>query len=129
MKAVDAPPTCGVMSTPGADHSGWSAGSGSGSVTSRAARIRPAERVPHQRVGVDDTAAGDVDQQRAVGHRSEERVVDQPGRVLAQRHDDDDDVVVRQQLRQLVHAVHRPHQLVSRAARGWRPRSPAPRTA
>ena len=36
------PPTCGVSSRPGADHSGWPAGSGSGSVTSSAARSRPA---------------------------------------------------------------------------------------
>lgn len=40
-KASVAPPTCGEMSMLGADHSGWSAGNGSGSVTSAAARSRP----------------------------------------------------------------------------------------
>ncbi|OLE23207.1 MAG: hypothetical protein AUG49_16635 [Catenulispora sp. 13_1_20CM_3_70_7] len=39
--AVEAPPTCGVISTFGVRHSGWSGGSGSGSVTSSAARRRP----------------------------------------------------------------------------------------
>src|SRR5688500_3397541 len=41
--AVLAPPTCGEISTPGVRHSGCSGGSGSGSVTSRAARILPVE--------------------------------------------------------------------------------------
>ena len=35
------PPTCGLISTPGACHSGWPGGSGSGSVTSSAALSRP----------------------------------------------------------------------------------------
>ena len=43
-KAVVAPPTCGVMSTSGADHRGWPSGRGSGSVTSRAKARRPACR-------------------------------------------------------------------------------------
>jgi hypothetical protein len=56
-------------------------------------------RVPHERFGVDHPATGDVDQQRTVGHRRQELVVDQPCRRLAQRHDHDDDVVMGQQVR------------------------------
>src|SRR5688500_12520711 len=41
--AVLGPPTCGEINTPGVRHSGCSGGNGSGSVTSRAARIRPVE--------------------------------------------------------------------------------------
>ena len=42
-KAELAPPTCGEIRTPGCRQSGWPAGSGSGSVTSSAARIRPVD--------------------------------------------------------------------------------------
>ena len=42
-KAVLGPPTCGEINTPGVRHNGCSGGSGSGSVTSSAARILPVE--------------------------------------------------------------------------------------
>ncbi len=54
-KALLAPPTCGVMRTPGLSHRGWSAGRGSGSVTSRAARSRP-DDVSWRRAPVSTTA-------------------------------------------------------------------------
>ena len=59
-------------------------GSGSGSVTSSAARIRPAAACRTRAVGVDDPTACDVDQQSAVRHRREEAVVDQTGGALVQ---------------------------------------------
>ena len=46
----------------------WSSGSGSGSVTSSAARIRPARTRRDERVGVDDRPAAGVDEQRALLH-------------------------------------------------------------
>ena len=55
---------------PGASQSGLSAGSGSGSTTSTAARIRAASQRGDQGVGVDDRAASHVDQQRALLHRA-----------------------------------------------------------
>ena len=91
--------------TPGVRHSGWSCGSGSGSVTSRAARIRPRGGVPDQGVGVRDRSAGHVDQQGAVGHGREEGVVDEVAGGVAERHPDDHDVVLRQQGVQLRDAV------------------------
>ena len=45
--------------------------------------------------------AGGVDQQRAVGHRGEEGGVDHAGGLRGDRDDEDDDVGVRQELRQL----------------------------
>ena len=55
-----------------ASHSGLSAGSGSGSVTSRNADSRPRPQLGDERVLVDDRAASDVDQPRAVGQGGEE---------------------------------------------------------
>ena len=56
----------------GSSHSGWPSGSGSGSVTSSAApAIEPAAQRRHERVGVDQRAAGDVDQPRVLAHRRE----------------------------------------------------------
>ena len=59
------PPTCGLMSTPGARHSGWSEGKGSGSVTSSAALIRPVRQRGDEVVGDHHRPTGSVHQQRA----------------------------------------------------------------
>ena len=99
---------CGLMRTPGSRHSGWPAGSGSGSVTSSAAAIRPGGHLGDEGVGVDDAAPCDVHEQRAVRHRGEEGRVDEPARGVVERHDEDDDVVVGQQRREGVDAVDVP---------------------
>ena len=58
---------CGVMRHVGSLQSGWPSGSGSGSVTSMPApAIVPSREGVDERVGVDEAAAGDVDQ---VGRR------------------------------------------------------------
>ena len=71
-----APATCGVSSRFGASHSGWPAGSGSGSVTSSGGPQPTGLQLGQQRVGVGDRAAGGVDEQRAVRHPGQERGVD-----------------------------------------------------
>ena len=70
--ADELPPTCGEMRTPGARPQRMVAGQrfGVGDVESRA---QPTTlKFDQQRVGVDDAAARNVDQQRAVPHRCEE---------------------------------------------------------
>ena len=67
----------GVSSRPGASQSGWSAGGGSGSVTSSAARSRPDRSSASSRAGVARPARGGVDEQRAVPHPGQEPGVDQ----------------------------------------------------
>ena len=88
-------------------HSGWSSGSGSGSVTSSAARRRPRRDVVDERVGVDEGAAADVDDEGAVGQSGQAassmmwRVASPPGSVTMTIS------ASGKQLGQLVDAVHR----------------------
>ena len=71
---VVAEPTCGTTSRFGAVSNGSSAGSGSGSVTSRPApAISPSTQRLAQRDLVDDAAAGGVDQVGGVLHPLELR--------------------------------------------------------
>ena len=115
--ALDAPPTCGEMSTPGSPQSGCPSGSGSGSVTSSAARIRPRPHVVDERIGVDERSAADVHDQRAVGKGREERVVDDVPRRIAPGKRHDHDLGAGEQLGQLVDGVHRHPVFVACAAR------------
>ena len=91
--------TCGVISARGSLHSGWPSGSGSGSVTSSAA---PADRARgerrHQRVGVDQRAAGDVDQPGVLAHRRQLGGADQVARGGRRRRGDHDEVGARPDL-------------------------------
>ena len=96
------PPTWGLIRTPGVRHSGWSAGSGSGSVTSRAARSTAGRALGQKGVGVDHRAARDVHQQGTVTHPGQEVRVDHPAGVGCQGHDQDHHVHIRQQAGQLV---------------------------
>ena len=100
------PPTCGLTSTFGTVQSGWLGGSGSGSVTSSAATSRP-EASSATSASVTTTGPqGDVHEQRAVGHRREERRVDHAPGGIRQRARQHDDLVPRQQLGQLGVRVH-----------------------
>ena len=112
-KALLAPPTCGVMRTPGLSQRGWSAGRGSGSVTSSGRPQSAGRRLVEEGPGVDDGAARNVDQQRPVGHGCQELAVDQTCRCRQERHDDDHDIVPRQQLGKVLDAVHRRHEVVA----------------
>ena len=58
----------------------------------------PGRRVVQQRRGVGDATPRDVDEQRAVAHRREERVVDQTRRLFVERHTHDHDVRDGQEL-------------------------------
>ena len=108
--AVVPPATCGVMRTSGASHSGCPSGSGSGSVTSRAKRSRPG--VAQDGGGVDHRAAGDVDDQCAVGQVGQEVVVDEAPGAVGQRHQHHHDVLVGEQLRQVGGGADAAHEVV-----------------
>ena len=84
-------PWRGDHNTPGVRQSGWSAGSGSGSVTSSAARIRPSA-VGDQRVRVPRTTAGHIDQQGIVGQQGRLEAGDESFGVRRVRGDDDHDI-------------------------------------
>ena len=78
-------------------------------------RVPDATPLAHDGVGVDDRTARDVDDERALGERLEERVVDQPDGRLCQRHRDDHDVGAGQQVGELVRAVDVAVLVVARA--------------
>ena len=105
-------PDVGGDEDPGVAQSGWSGGSGSGSVTSSAARMRPAEACRTSASVSTTPPRATLTSSGAVRHRGEERVVDQARRRRAERHDHDDHVVRGQQGRQLVDPVHRRDELV-----------------
>ena len=88
------------MKTPSSVHSTWSAGSGSGSVTSSAARMWPASDRRDERIRVNDRAAAGVDEQRAVLHLGDHLGVHQPPRRLRQRREHDDRVRALDRLRE-----------------------------
>ena len=96
-KAEVGPPTCGVISTPGACQSGWPAGSGSGSVTSSAARSRPDSSSASRDFGVHHPPARDVDEQCSVLHPGEETRAHQAPGLLGERGAKDHHVGARQQ--------------------------------
>ncbi len=118
--AVEAPPTCGEISTFARAKSGCPSGSGSGSVTSSAKRSRP-DCASARIASVSATLPRAMLTRSAPsGSGGEEGGVDEPGRRLVQRHADDDDLGGRQQLGQLVDAVDPPGLVVARAARDAR---------
>ena len=94
---VDAEPMCGTTVAPGARRSGWSGGSGSGSVTSSAAPpIWPA--FVDQRVGVDHLAARGVDEHSVGLHQGELAGADQAAGLVGQRRVERDEVGSPEQL-------------------------------
>ena len=80
---------------------GW-AGSGSGSVTSSAARIRPGRELSEEGVGIDQLAPGHVDQQGLVRKHREFPGPDQLVSLGGVRRDEKGDVGPRQQPVQIV---------------------------
>ena len=123
-----APPTCGVMRTPGVVHSGWPSRQRLriGDVECRSQS--PGGALGDERLGVDHRPPGHVDEERAIRHTTEHRRVEESARRIGERHDDDDDVVVRQQVGQLVDAVDLRHELVAGPRPARRPPSGSPRT-
>ena len=88
---------------------------GVGDIERRADAPRP--HVPHERVGVHERSAPDVDDQRAVGKGGELGVSDDVPRRISAGKGQHDDLRRRQQFRQLVDAVHADAVLVARPRR------------
>ena len=98
-----AEPMCGTTSRFGACHSGSSAGSGSGVVTSSAApAIWPVCSASRERLAVDDRAARGVDQDRGRLHQREGLGADQVAGARGQRQVDRDEVRAAQQVLEVV---------------------------
>ena len=83
---------CGVIKTFGSSHSGRSAGSGSASVTSSAARSLPVESSAASAGELNDRPAGDVHHQRPRRKSREHLAVDDPAGLRAEGDADDHDV-------------------------------------
>ncbi len=98
---VTCPPTCGESTTPGRFQSGCPGGSGSGSVTSSAARSRPAASSATRAGGVDDRSAPDVHEDRAVGQRREHSGIDETAGRVVERERDDEGVGGGQEVREV----------------------------
>ena len=94
---------CGVMITFSSSHSGWPSGSGSGSVTSSPAPSdgAVAQRL-HERVRVDQRAAGDVGDPHVVAHRRQLARADEVARAVGGGRGDHDVVGERPHLVELV---------------------------
>jgi len=98
------PAMCGEMNTPGADHSGWSAGSGSGSTTSSTARIRPACSSA-RRGGIDYPPASGVYDERAVAKPTKHGGVDYALGLLSQGSEYYQSVCATEQFREILQTM------------------------
>ena len=96
---------CGVISRFGQLHSGCPSGSGSGSVTSIAARILPELQRLHQRIRIHYRPARGVHQQRALLHQAQLPAADQPLRLIGRRQNQHHHLGLRQQAVQLAHRM------------------------